>query len=372
MRWPRRLIPGPVEEKTLFLVNGSGSSAAAVRARRIAAELGEDRTSLIYRENGRGRDVVRFANTALQPGFDSIYAMELAVVPVLAAALGARGRPVIIDTGDAPADFLRLVSAGSARVMAAHGIETVAYRLASRIVVRSQFHEQELRNRGYGGVTTVPDGVDLGTFRPVDDRELRRRLGLEGVFTVGIQGHFTWYPSLGGGLGVELVKAIALRPDLPVHAVLIGDGGGIPELRALAVREGIAERLHVMGAVPYKELPRYLGLCDVCLLTQTNDPSSWVRTTGKLPGYLATGRYILASRVGTAASLLPEEMLIDYDGAWDNEYASRLAERIAKVMDDPRRAQKGLELQALAEQFEYGRVARMAAEVVNGARGRIR
>ncbi|MDQ3897245.1 MAG: glycosyltransferase [Actinomycetota bacterium] len=233
--------------------------------------------------------------------------------------------------------------------------------------MRSHFHEKALRERGYARTATVPDGVDLGTFRPVDDRGLRGRLGLGDVVTVGIQGHFTWYPSLGGGLGVELVNALRLLPHLPVHGVLIGDGPGIPHLRVLAARQGVADRLHVMGRVAYDELPRYLGLCDICLLTQTNDPSSWVRTTGKLPGYLATGRYILASRVGTASTLLPEEMLIDYHGVWDDDYPRRLAERIAAVVEDPGRREKGLALTALADQFDYGRVARMAADVVRGA-----
>jgi glycosyltransferase involved in cell wall biosynthesis len=357
---------------TLFLVNGRSTSAAAERARRVAAALGEERTILMYRVGGRARDVARFAREAARTRFDSVYAMELAVVPAISAALAWRRRPVIVDTGDAPADFLKLVSAGKTAVLAAEGLERMGYGVADRIIVRGSHHEKTLRERGYTGITVVPDGVDLDVFRPVDDRALRRRLGLERVFTVGIQGNFTWYPSLGGGLGRELVEAIALRRDRPVHAVLIGEGPGIPELRALARTHGIAERLHVMGKVPYQELPRYLGLCDVCLLTQTNDPSSWVRTTGKLPGYLAAGRYVLASRVGTAADLLPQDMLIDYHGAWDDGYPGRLAERIAVVMQDSMRARRGLELRALADQFEYGRVARMAAEVVRAAKGRAR
>ena len=352
---------------TLFLVNGGSGSAAAERARRVATSLGQERTSLMYRDGRRARDVARFSREAAWTHFDSVYAMELAVVPVISAALASCRRPVIVDTGDAPADFLKLVSAGKGAVLAAQGLERVGYGVAERIIVRNRHQEQALRQRGYTNITVVPDGVDLDIFRPVDDRALRRRLGLERVFTVGIQGNFTWYPSLGGGLGRELVEAIALRRDLPVHAVLIGEGPGVPELRALARNHGIAERLHVMGRVPYQELPRYLGLCDVCLLTQTNDPSSWVRTTGKLPGYLAAGRYVLASRVGTAAALLPEEMVIDYHGSWDDGYPGRLAERITIVMQDPMRARKGLGLRPLANQFEYGRIARMAAEVVQAA-----
>ena len=203
-------------------------------------------------------------------------------------------------------------------------METYAYRSADAFVVRGTHHPQFLREQGCSkDVHVVPDGVDLDAFRLVDGDGLREQLGLTDAFTIGVQGHFTWYPRLGGGLGWELLHAIALRPDLPLHAVLIGDGPGIDELRRLARELGISDRLHVIGRVPYRSLAAYLAICDVCLLTQTNDPASWVRTTGKLPVYLAAGRYLLATRVGTAVDVLPDEMLLDYHGSWDLSYPAR-------------------------------------------------
>ena len=67
------------------------------------------------------------------------------------------------------------------------------------------------------------------------------------------------------------------------------------------------------GRRPLTELPALLAACDICLSTQTNDVPGNVRTTGKLPLYLACGRYILASNVGEAARVLPPEMLVPYD-----------------------------------------------------------
>lgn len=350
--------------RTLFVVNGGPTSAAAARARRIAAELGDDGCVIRYRTGSRVTDVARLLKDTMSRRYDVIYAMELAVVPVIAAALGSSRHKILVDTGDAPAAFLRLVAAGRPKVLAAQCLESVGYRIASHIIVRSAYHREWLVERGFRDVSVVPDGVDVDDFVPVDASALRRQLGLDGAFTVGIQGHFTWYPSLGGGLGSELVKAIALCRDLPLRAVLIGDGVGLPYLRVLASELGVSHRLHVLGQVPYEDLPRYLSLCDVCLLTQTNDESSWVRTTGKLPGYLAAGRYILASRVGTAATLLPEEMLVEYHGSWDDGYPARLASRLAEVVEDPTREAKGLELRALAKQFDYRTVAGAAADVV--------
>jgi glycosyltransferase involved in cell wall biosynthesis len=132
----------------------------------------------------------------------------------------------------------------------------------------------------------------------------------------------------------------------------------------LAAELDVTDRLHLLGRVPYDEYARYLGLIDVCLLTQTNDPSSWIRTTGKLPGYLATGRYVLASAVGTAVDLLPDEMLIPYEGRWDATYPSKLAERLRALVAEPSRLVAGSELLSKAAAFDYSRIATQAADLI--------
>jgi len=362
---------GSAALRVLFLSNGGPGSAASERARRIGAALegAGDEVRIVHRAGGRAGDVARFAVASMRAGV--IYAVDLAVAPVAAGALSSLGPETtfVVDTGDSPADFLRMVSAGRSRVAAARLLERVAFGAADLIVVRGAYHQAQLGDRGVTNVEVIPDGVDLKVFRPWEDADLRRRLGLEDAFTVGIQGYFTWLPALGGGVGWELVHAMAARPDLPLRAVLIGDGPGLAEVRLLAQRLGVGDRVHAVGRVPYAELPRYLGLCDVCLLTLSNDPAGWVRTTGKLPGYLAAGRYVLATRVGTAADLLPEGMLLDYEGRWDLSYPERLAERLAEVWADPDRRAKGLALTPLAERFDYDRVAGEAADAIRATAG---
>jgi glycosyltransferase involved in cell wall biosynthesis len=82
-------------------------------------------------------------------------------------------------------------------------------------------------------------------------------------------------------------------------------------LKARCQELGIEGLVEFAGRVPYAELPGWLHRMDICLSMQTNDVVGWVRTTGKLPLYLAAGRFVLASRVGEAARVLPEEMLVD-------------------------------------------------------------
>ena len=106
--------------------------------------------------------------------------------------------------------------------------------------------------------------------------------------------------------------------------------------------------------VPYERLPLYLGLIDVCLSTQTNDVVGQVRTTGKLPLYLAAGRYILASDVGEAARILDREMLVPYEGVKDEQYPRKLAERITNILEHPEILKRAADQIALAkEHFDY-------------------
>jgi glycosyltransferase involved in cell wall biosynthesis len=101
------------------------------------------------------------------------------------------------------------------------------------------------------------------------------------------------------------------------------------------------------------------------LSTQTNDLVGQVRTTGKLPLYLATGRYILASRVGEAALVLDEEMLIEYENVKDLEYPQRLAQRIQQILNDRSKLAKGRWNRCLAEQtFDYDVLAEKLKDVM--------
>jgi glycosyltransferase involved in cell wall biosynthesis len=351
------------ESSVVFVANGPIGSAAEERGRRIAAATAGP-THLLSRSDGRLRDAGSLLRRARSLNPDVVYCVDLAAVPVAVGLFSGRRSKLIVDTGDYPSAFLRQIGSHPVRIAAARLMEELVYRRAAAVVVRGRHHEAVMRGNGVRRIEVVPDGVDLAMVSPVSDPVLRARFGLSDVLTVGIAGSFTWYESLGGGLGWELVHALARVKDLPVHGVLIGEGPGITHLRVLAAELGVADRLHVLGRVPYDQYAHYLGLVDVCLLTQTNDASSWIRTTGKLPAYLAAGRYVLASSVGTAADLLPDEMLVDYEGTWDEKYPEKIAERLRTLVADPSRLAAGIGLRNTASEFDYSRVAARAARLI--------
>jgi glycosyltransferase involved in cell wall biosynthesis len=186
---------------------------------------------------------------------------------------------------------------------------------------------------------------------------------------IGLIGSPVWVPARHTCYGWELVELIRLLKDQlarPIRGVLIGDGSGVPILEQRCQEYGILDLMDFAGRIPYGDLPAQLRRMDVCLSTQTNDVIGQVRTTGKLPLYLAAGRFILASRVGEAARVLPPEMLVDFAGESDPDYPAKLAERIVQLVAQGNVFTLRPECVALAEaHFRYDLLAGRLHDVLH-------
>jgi glycosyltransferase involved in cell wall biosynthesis len=368
--------------RVLFLVNGDSMSAAAMRARAFASafDAGFD-VHVEYRTGSRIASIGRFLVALARRRPDVAYVMDMAYSGVLAAGawrLACRNR-MIVDTGDAIAELARSVGErGRLGLWLTDRLERFGSRVADAIVVRGTKHV-ELLGDVRKPVVVVQDGVDTASFLPVEDGELRDQLAPEGAFTVGLVGSSVWSERLGICYGWELVEVIHLLRDKPAIGIMIGGGSGIEHLRTRCAELGIEDRVRFVGHIASDELPRYLGALDVCLSTQTNDIPGSVRTTGKLPLYLAAGGVILASCVGEAALVLDGGQLVDYDGVVDREYPRRLAGRIGELMneEEARASTVAANRMLVRERFEYrelaGRVVDLVATIAGrGARHRTR
>jgi FkbM family methyltransferase len=172
-------------------------------------------------------------------------------------------------------------------------------------------------------------------------------------------GSLNFAPRLGVGYGWDLVEALALTESVVVGLV-VGDGPGRARLEHRAAQLGVRERIHFLGRLDAAETVSAIAAMDVAISTQSNDSVGQVRTTGKLPLYLACACPVLASHVGEAASLLgPLGWTIRYEGTVDRDYPARLAARIALWRDqgaqqaDRRRA--ALELADSAFDLDHAR-----------------
>jgi len=352
------------QTRVAFVVNGAAGSAMALRAEAFAVRLPGFVCGIIYRTGGRLGAAKRMARglAAAQP--DVCYVLDCGASGVAAAGVHRlrTGTPFVLDTGDAVVELGMALGRGRVGIAATRAVERYALRSSAAIVVRGSFHRELLAARGVPA-TFIPDGVTVDRFAP--SGAARR---LPGPLIIGLVGSSIWVPARQSCYGWELVELIRLlRHRLSVRGVIIGDGSGIDVLRRRCAEYGIVNLIEFAGRVPYAELPNRLREFDICLSTQTDDVIGNVRTTGKLPLYLAAGRFVLASRVGEAARVLPPEMLVDYQGEHDFVYPAKLAARIESLVTRGTDLSHCPECVDLArEHFEYDRLALRVAKVLEG------
>ncbi len=327
-----------MKPRLAFLVSGPPESAMGERARAFASRLAADfECTLLFGQGGRLGSGLGFLRELRRLRPDVVYLVDLSAagaVAGLAWRLLSRAR-LAVDTGDAIYALARSAGLrGPVGLALTWLLERVGLAAADLVVVRGTCHREVLAARGIAA-EVIQDGVDTATFRPREASALRASLGLEGKLVVGLVGSSVWSPRLRICYGWDLVEAVGLLRDLPVAGLLVGDGSGIPMLQARCRELGIEDRVRFVGRIPFAELSEYVSAMDVCVSTQTNDLAGQVRTTGKLPLYLAAGRFVLASEVGEAALVLDRSMLLPYAGTVDREYPTRLAERIRALAASP-------------------------------------
>lgn len=356
--------------RVAFVVNGGPGSAMGERAESFATRL-VDRFEcrLVYRTGGKIGAVGRMLREIVAARPNICYILDLAAAGVGAAGAykHATGTPFVLDTGDAVVELGRVLGRGPLGVGATQAMQAYALRAASAIVVRGSYHKETLARRGVKA-TFVPDGVRIDQFAP---KELSASADMNRPLVIGLVGRSVWVPARQTCYGWELVELVKLLKGTlvrPVRGVLIGDGSGIEVLRARCAEQGLSNLIEFAGRVPYNDLPNRLRSFDICLSTQTDDVIGRVRTTGKLPIYLAAGRFVLASAVGEAARVLPPEMLVPFNGESDPEYPAKLAVRVRELLVAGTDFSHRPECVALArEHFDYDRLAPRVGLVLDHA-----
>lgn len=353
------------------IVNGGPESAAAERVRQLLAGLASSfEVRLFYRQGGRARSLVAFIRNLLVYRPQLIYLVDTALPGALATLLGwlVLRRRVVVDTGDLGYELARNTGLAKGwQLGLVWLVEKAILRAAHRIIVRGSYHKKLLdRNLVAAGrsskVVFLPDGVDCNRFYPPKPAEaapladLRRQLGLTDCFVMGTVGSSVWSEKLQMAYGWDVVEALDFLRDLDIKALIIARGSGVTYLRQRAAELGVSEQLCLVEGVPHEQLATYLHLMDVAISTQTNNAVGQVRTTGKLPQYMATGRFILASEVGEASRVLkPYKMLLPYhSAAKDVSYPRRLAGRVRELYINRAELVEAAQLPAIArQQFDY-------------------
>jgi glycosyltransferase involved in cell wall biosynthesis len=327
--------------RLMFFVNGSETSAAAIRAKMFAERLSPEwDIRFNYRPVPKWEGILPFIQSALKFCPDIIYVMDTAYTGVLAGCIAKKliGCKLITDTGDVAYDLAKSTGNYSeAQLAVINWIEQMALRNSDCLIVRGSYHKSWLEKQGIQNVVFIPDGVDMNTGKSVDATSLKTELRLDNSLVVGLVGTMSWSERHQMCYGWDIIEALGLLKDLSVKALLVGDGDGRPILENRAQELGVADRIVFTGQIPYDELSQYLSAMDVCVSTQSNDLVGMVRTTGKLPLYLAYGKYIIATDIGEASRVLPGVgCLLTYKGVRDDTYPARLVTQLRKLVAEPR------------------------------------
>ena len=364
--------------KVQFYVNGSKASAAGERAQifaqavRGASKEANASVQIFHRPDQKWKGLARFVWAGLRTKPDVVYVVDTAYAGVFAAVfLKALLRcAVIVDTGDCTFDLAQSTGKYTPLQLALiRRTEETALRGADAVVVRGSYHRDLLLRKGVKRVEFIPDGVDSSLFSHCESADPSGANGggrTRAAYVIGMIGTMSWSSRHQMCYGWDVVEALSYLRDSPVEAMLVGDGDGRKFLEERAKQLDVSDRVTFTGLIPKNDIFSYLKKMDICVSTQSNDVVGWVRTTGKLPLYLAASRFVIATDVGEAHRVLPGVgSLLPYKAVHDLEYPFRLACEVKRLISSPRLLDTANEgPKVVASHFDYAVLAKRAVSLI--------
>jgi len=129
-------------------------------------------------------------------------------------------------------------------------------------------------------------------------------------------------------LFIKAAKEV-LSKNTEVVFMIVGEGFMERNLRDLALRLGISDKVIFTGAVAHNEIPRYIAAADVCVAAFKDTKVTRCKSPLKIAEYMACGKAVVASNVGEVRRMLGGVgILVDPDDA------NSLAEGILRIIGD--------------------------------------
>jgi glycosyltransferase involved in cell wall biosynthesis len=159
---------------------------------------------------------------------------------------------------------------GQAMVGLCRRIEHKIFDQAQALIVVSEFLKQRMMERGVPAekVHVIPNAVNPDEFDiDIETTAIKQRHNLHGRTIVTFVGMFSHWDKLD-----QLMEGFArIHQQAPeTHLLLVGEGIQRPDLERQAERLRIRDHLTFTGEVPRREIPRYIGSSDICVLYGSN------------------------------------------------------------------------------------------------------
>lgn len=221
-------------------------------------------------------------------------------------------------------------------------LDRLSAPLAHCILCVAESHRRELVGRYRlppDKVVTIPNGVDLGRFHPVESGgQIRKELGLPAdAPVIGVIGRLTHQK--GHCYLLRALQALSRNnPDL--RCLIVGDGELRKELASLANRLGVLDRCFFLGV--RQDIPSILSALDVLAVPSLSEGMPYVVLEG-----MASGKPVVASSVNGIPEVIQDRLT---GRLVPREDPRALAEVIGALLAEPQSA------------AELGRAARRRVE----------
>ncbi|MEO8456623.1 MAG: glycosyltransferase [Chloroflexota bacterium] len=236
--------------------------------------------------------------------------------------------------------------------------ERVVARGADRVICASD-SERETLIEEYGvspsRLTTIPCGVDIDRFRPLDTREARASLGLDQDVPV-----LLFIGRIEPLKGIDVLVRAASQLDGKFQLLVVGgdekDATRIHELHTLAEELGVEGKVVFGDAVPHNELPRYYNAASICVVPSYYESFGLVALEA-----MACGVPVIASRVGGLKETV-QDGRTGYLIPW--RCPEPFAERLDLLLtNEPLRKSLGEEARQVAERYRWPVIAEQVEDV---------
>lgn len=181
-------------------------------------------------------------------------------------------------------------------------LSSMAYRSATAVITVTQGLKNELVELYHvkpDRIVIIPNAANIQLFRPIDRMEAMKRLELDPRFKyICFVGTFAPWQ----GLDV-LLQAIEYLKGRNIRLLLVGDGRLRRSITELVKTKGLEDHVIIVGAVPYEQVPLYIGAAYLCVMPKVYDPSTGLSPM-KLYEYLACARPVVATDIPEVTEVL--------------------------------------------------------------------
>ena len=195
-------------------------------------------------------------------------------------------------------------------------MEKESYPKLDLVIANTPFMKTWAEEMGANNVIVIPQGVDTNIMKNLPkDKELQKKYNINDndkvvMYLGSILSH--------SGLDVIFNNMGKILKDIPEFRLLVvGDGPDLERLKQQSKQLGIYEKIIFTGFVPYKEVPRFCSLADLCINPFRMDGKYAFNdklTPVKFFDFLSCGKPVLATPLqGTLYDFPKESNTIIYE-----------------------------------------------------------